>query len=38
MIQGHTNGGLRNESQSGVGVGPKNRTRVQSSELCYMKS
>ena len=37
MVQGHTNGGLRNESQSGIGAGPKNRTRVWRSELCYTK-
>ena len=37
MVQGHTNGGLGNESWSGIGVGPKNRTGVRSSELCYTK-
>ena len=37
MVQGHTNGDLGNESWSGIGVGPMNRTSIQSLELCYMK-
>ena len=37
MVQGHANGGLRIESQSRIRVGPKNRTRVWSSELVLHK-
>ena len=32
-VQGHTNGGLGIESRRSIGVCPKNRTRVRSSEL-----
>ena len=35
MIQGRTNGELRNESQSWIRNGSKNRTGVRSSELLY---
>ena len=35
MIEGCTNGELGNESQSWVGIGSKNRTGVQSSELLH---
>ena len=38
LVQGRTNGGLRIESQSRIGVGPMDGSEIGDRSWCYPKS